>query len=162
MHLHQYVNVTLSNLLCHLACADPCLSIFWAAASLAASVYGKKLPPSKWLPPLSQWGRPQQFPGQQTRPCHQSGHQTALCTNESNTIYFSRQTRIRYDLLQIRNVFHFWRNRISRNFVNVCFMAVKVIKSKLTLFFGKNGCKKDRNSKYFIKRDVFISHVIRD
>ena len=111
MHLHQYVNAAppLSN--SFIQSTSP------AAASLAASVSDKRLPPSKWLPPLSQWGQPQQSRGQQTCPCHQTGQQTALCTNESDTIMgclIPADNRRHYDSLQIRSAFHFWRNLISK------------------------------------------------
>lgn len=120
MHLHQHVNVTLSNSLCHLACADHRPSAWWAAASSAASVFDKKIPPSKWRPRLSRWGWPQQFPGQQTPPCHRSGHQTALCTNESDTImgrFIQQQTTKKASWLAAdKKWFHFWRKLISRTF----------------------------------------------
>lgn len=39
-------------------------------------------------------------------------------------------------------------------------MTVKLINNILTLFFGENGCKKDRKSLYFIMREIIIQNII--
>lgn len=95
MHLHQHANVSLSNSLCQLACAEPCSSTLWAAAGLIISVFDKKKDVAIKMavtPILSK------TPGRQTCP----GLQTELCTNESDITGGTIQPTTEYiiDMLQ--------------------------------------------------------------
>lgn len=59
-----------------------------------------------------------------------------------------------YDLQQIRQAFHFWRNLISKNCEWLLLMILEWINAILTLFFGERGWKAETDSQYSIKRVV--------